>query len=113
MSRALTDETFDPIEELNIDRAFTIALDEADYKSIGPCSSSLNAAVSLMAEAEVSYRSAREAFKLKMEALGYEVRSTGTYEDERYYLVHSSAPSDWDDWSVRWELEAKQLVIAW
>lgn len=88
--------------------------DEAFFKaSDRPDETMLNAAIECLRLANLATRAANKAFADQMEANGYRLESTGSYEDEERYFVHHTILQGWDDglWGDSQGLVARRLVV--
>lgn len=104
----------DPIATIKSEESLAAMDDEAFFKaSDRPDETRLNAAIECLRLAHLATRAANKAFADQMEANGYNLKSTGSYEDEELYFVHHTVLQGWDDglWGDSKGLVARRLVV--
>ena len=104
----------DPIATIKQEESLAAMDDEAFFKaSDRPDETMLNAAIEGLRVANLATRAANKAFADQMEANGYHLKSTGSYEDEERYFVHHTISQGWDDglWGDLQGLVARRLVV--
>ena len=104
----------DPIATIKREESLAEMEDEAFLKvSDRPDEMMLNAAIEGLRVAHLATRAANKAFADQMEANGYRLESTGSYEDEERYFVHHTIGQGWNKglWGDSQGLIARRLIV--